>query len=155
MLPDQFITLPILLEGEVMVSMKLGSIDQSRGISSGDIILTSDAIEISGDLLETLGFSPLKISRVLATATVEDNVLTLVENSLEGDVNAVARGTVRWAPSNDTASRRDLILEVSPGAGQRERMMPIFTLLGARTRADGSINLRVRGTVGKPAVTMQ
>lgn len=153
-LPGDLMTFPLRLEGKIGVSLNLLSEDPSRGISSGKVRITSGPIEMSGGLLETLGFDPLRISRVLAVATVKDNVLTLGENALEGDLTATARGVVRIVSGNYMASRLDLTVELKPGPGSRERLLPVFTLMGARPRADGSVNLRIRGTVGKPSIIM-
>jgi type II secretion system protein N len=153
-LPEEVMTLPLRLEGKVGVSMSLHSKDPSQDISSGDVNLTSGPIEISGDLLEALGFSPLRISRVLAVATIKDNLMTLGENSIEGDLTANVRGEMRIAPADYLASRLNLTVELKPGPGNRERLVPIFNLMGAQPRADGSIIFRVRGTLGRPSVTM-
>lgn len=153
-LPDDIMTLPLSLEGKLEVSLKLHSKDPSQGVSSGDIRITSGPVEIAGDLLETLGFAPLLISRMSAVGTVEDNVLSLGENFIEGDLIATARGEIKVTPSSYMSSRLNLTAEVKPGSEARERLLPVFTLMGARPGADGSINIRIRGTMGKPSITM-
>lgn len=153
-LPEDIMTFPLRLKGKVGVSLNLLSEDPSRGISRGEVRLTSGPIEMSGDILQTLGFDPLHISNILAVATVKDNVLTLGENVIEGDFTASARGAIRIAPAKYLASRLDITVELKPSEKYRQRLAPILTLMGARPRADGSINFRIRGTVGKPDVTM-
>jgi type II secretion system protein N len=153
-LPDDIMTLPLRLKGKVEVSLNLLSNDPSQDVLSGDVRITSGPIELSGDLLETFGFAPFRISRVMAVATIKDNVVTLGENAIDGDLTAAARGKIRIASANYMASRLDLTLELKPGAEYRKRLLPIFTLMGARPRADGSVNIRVRGTLENPTVTM-
>jgi len=153
-LPDEFMSLPLAMEGKVLISLDLLSNDPSQGISNGEASVTSGPVVISGDILKTLGFAPLKITRVSMFATVKDNVLTLGENAIDGDLEATARGVVRITPDNPMASRLDIAVELKPGPESRERLLPIFKLAGARPGADGSISFKVRGTVGRPAVTM-
>jgi len=144
-LPEDIFPLPLELNGKIEISMELFSKDLSREISNGDARMISGPISVGGDLLKTLGFDPLKIARVSAVATVQDNVVTLGENTVEGDLNAIARGVIRLSP---------LAVELTPDSESRERLKPIFALMGARTRSDGSINLRIRGTMGRPSITM-
>ena len=153
-LPDDFMPIPLRLDGMIRMSLNLLSNDLSQGISSGEVRITSEPIEIGGDLLEALGFAPLGISRVSAVASVKDNVVTLGETTLEGDLAAAVRGVIRIASDNYMASRLDLTVELKPGPGNRERLVPVFTIMGVRPRADGTINFKIRGTVGEPAITM-
>jgi type II secretion system protein N len=153
-LPEDIMPFPLDLKGKVTAVLHLVSTDPSRGVASGEVKLTSEPIELSGDLLETLGLSPFRISSVTAVATVKDNTLTLGENTVKGDIAAVARGEVRITPANFMDSRLNLTVEFRPGPKYRERLAPIFSLMGARPKADGSVNLRVRGTVGEPSITM-
>jgi type II secretion system protein N len=153
-LPEDMITYPVTLEGLLEASLAVGLTGTPRAVLSGDVSVGSEDIEIGGDLLQTLGVAPLSISRFLATGTIRDNVLTLGENAVEGDLGAVARGTVRIDPANYLASRLDLTVEITTDPRVRDRLVPLFSLLGARARADGSIILRVRGAVGRPSVTM-
>ena len=153
-LPEDIMPFPVDLKGKIGVSLNLLSTDASKGVSSGAVRITSESIEMSGDLLETLGMAPFRITSLMAVATVKDNILTLGENSMEGDLAGTARGDIRIAPADFMASRLNLTVELRPGPEYRERLAPIFTLMGARPRADGSISFNIRGTVGKPAVTM-
>lgn len=154
MFPQEIFPVPLELAGKVEMSMGLFSKDLTREISSGDARITSGPITVGGDLLSAVGFSPLKITSVSAIATVENNVVTLGENAIEGDINATARGMIRLTPADFRASRLDLTLQIKPDPGSQEKLKPIFSLMGARVRSDGSINLRIRGTVKKPSVTM-
>ena len=153
-LPEDIMPFPLRLTGKVRVSLNLLSTDSSLGVSSGEVKITSEPIEMSGDLLETLGLAPFRISSVMAVATVKDNVLTLGENALEGDLAGAARGEIRISPADFMASRLNLSVELTPGPEYRERLTPLFALMGARAKADGSVSFKIRGTIGKPAVTM-
>jgi hypothetical protein len=116
--------------------------------------VTSGPIEIAGDLLEALNFAPLRISRTAVVATIKDNVLTLGENSIEGDLAVNARGTVKISVDDYEASRLDLIVELKPSLESRGRLLPVFNLMGAKSKPNGSVGMRVRGTVGRPSITM-
>jgi len=153
-LPEEILTLPLSLTGKIGLSFNLRSSDPAKGISSGEIDVTSGPIEIGGDLLEALNLAPLRISRAAAVATIKDNILTLGENSIEGDLAASARGVIRIAFVDYTASRLDLTVELKPGPSSRDRLLPVFKLMDAKPKPDGSINMRVRGTVGRPSITM-
>jgi type II secretion system protein N len=153
-LPQEILPVPLDLVGEVELSMGLFSKDLTREVSTGDVRITSGPVSVGGDLLRAVGFTPLKIASISVFATVEDNVATLGENAIEGDINATARGVIRLTPANFMASRLDLALQVKPDPGSQERLEPVFSLIGARIRSDGSINLRIRGTVSKPSITM-
>jgi type II secretion system protein N len=153
-LPDDVMPIPLRLDGMIRMSLNFLSNDLSQGISSGDVKITSEPIEIGGDLLEALGFAPLGISRISAVATVKDNVVTLGETTLEGDLPAAVRGVIRIASDDYLTSRLDLTVELKPGPGNRKRLVPVFTMMGVRPRADGTINFKIRGTVGSPSITM-
>ena len=153
-LPEDFMPFSLQLKGKVDLSLNLLSTDASKGVTSGAVRITSEPIEMSGDLLETLGLAPFHISSLMAVATVKDNILTLGENAIEGDLAGTARGDIRIPPANFMASRLNLTVELTPGPEYRERLVPVFTLMGARPRADGSVSFKVRGTVGKPSITM-
>jgi type II secretion system protein N len=153
-LPEDIMPFPLRLKGKVGMSLNLLSTDASKGVSSGALRITSEPIEMSGDLLETLGLAPFRVTSFMAVATVKDNILTLGENAMEGDLAGTARGDIRIPPANFMASRLNLTVELRPGPEYRERLAPLFTLMGARPRADGGVSFKVRGTVGKPSITM-
>ena len=153
-LPEDIMPFPLSLKGKVGVSLNLLSADASKGVSSGAVRITSEPIEMGGDLLETLGLAPFRITSLMAVATLKDNILTLGENAMEGDLAGTARGDIRIGPANFMASRLNLTVELTPGPEYRERLVPVFTLMGARPRADGSVSFKVRGTVENPTVTM-
>jgi type II secretion system protein N len=153
-LPDDIMALPLDLDGKINLSLDLQTDDPAQGVSSGEIRITSGPIEVGGELLETLGLTPLRISRILSIATVEENVVELGENAVEGDLTASARGVIRIAPVNYMASRLDLTVQLKLAPGNRERLMPVLKMMGARPKADGTVNLRIRGTVGEPSITM-
>ncbi|MDF1525663.1 MAG: type II secretion system protein GspN [bacterium] len=153
-LPEDIMPFSMQLKGKVDLSLNLLSTDSSMGVSSAEVKITSGPIEMSGDLLETLGLAPFPISSVMAVATVKDNVLTLGENALEGGLAGSARGDIKIAPANFMASRLNLTVELTPGPEYRERLTPLFALMGARAKANGSVSFKIRGTIEKPAVTM-
>jgi len=153
-LPADLMTLPLRLKGKVEMSMNLFSSAPSPGVLNGDARIDSGPVEIGGDIPEALGFAPLNITRIMAVATIKDNVLTLGENTVEGDLMATARGSIRIASPGYMDSRLDLTVELRPAPQSRERLAPVLTLLGARPRADGSINVRIQGTVERPSIAM-
>jgi type II secretion system protein N len=153
-LPEDIMPFPLRLKGKIGVSLNLLSTDASKGVSSGEMKITSEPIEMSGDLLETLGLTPFRITSLMAVATVKDNILTLGENAIEGDLAGTARGDIRITPANFEASRLNLTVELRPGPEHRERLIPLFSLMGARPKSDGSFSFKVRGTVENPTVTM-
>ena len=153
-LPGEFMALPLDMEGKVEGAAELQSGDSAKEIGSGEARIDSGPIEVQGELLDVLGVAPLKISRIFAVATVKDNVVTLGENGIEGDLKASARGVIRISPANYNSSRLDLTVELEPGPGNRERLAPVFSLMGARPGGDGGVKIRVRGTLGRPSVTM-
>ena len=146
--------LPFELSGKVEVTADLQTEDWAKGIFRGEARSTSGAIEADGGLLGALGLAPVGFSGFSAVSTIEDNVMTLGETFIEGDISATARGTVRIALADYKASILDLTVELKPASQYRERLQPVFSLLGVRPGPDGTVNFRVRGTVGKPAVTM-
>lgn len=153
-LPDEIMPIPLDMDGRIEVFVNLLSESLSGGISAGEARISSGPVELGGDLLGSLGISPLHISRFSIVATVKDNVLTLGETSLEGDLAATARGTVRISPNDYMASHLDFTIELKPGPEKRDRLIPVFSMIGARPRADGTVSIRIRGTVGEPSVTL-
>jgi len=153
-LPKEIMTFPVSLKGKVDANLKLRSEDPSDGVTSGDIRITSGPVTISGDLLKALGFDPLSLSRGSVVATVKDNVVSLKETDLEGDLTASARGQIKLNTNDIMASRLDLILDVRPSVDKKERFAQILKLLNKRPRADGSTRFRIRGTLGKPSMKM-
>ncbi len=153
-LPESIMSLPLDLNGRIDGSLDLRSENQSQGITSGELKISSGPVEIGGDLLEALGFDSLGITSVKALATVEDNVLTLRENSIEGDIMATARGFLKINPQNFVASRCDIIVVIKPGDKYRERLLPVLSMIDAHPKADGTVDVRIRGTIAKPSITM-
>ena len=147
-------SLPFELSGNVEATAALQTEDWAKRIFSGEARSTSGAIVADGGLLGTFGLAPMGFSKFSAVATIEDNVMTLGETFIEGDISATARGEIRIAPADFMASRLDLTVELRPGPEYRERLAPVFTMIGARSRADGSVHIGVRGTVGEPSITM-
>ena len=153
-LPQDLLPVPLEISGKVRLSLYLLTDAPSPETFSGNVRISSDPIVITGNLLETLGLSPFNITSILAVATVKDNVASLGENGIEGDLTAAANGEIRLMPADLTASRLNLNVDLAPGPDKKEKMGPIFTLMGARVKGDGSVNIRVRGTVKRPVVTM-
>jgi type II secretion system protein N len=147
-------SLPFELSGNIEATADLQSEDWAKGIFSGEARTTSGAIVADGGLLGTFGLAPLEFSKFSAVATIEENVMTLGETFIEGDISATARGTVRITTADYKASRLDLALELKPASQYRERLLPIFGLMGVRPRTDGTVNFRIRGTIGRPSITM-
>lgn len=153
-LPEEIISIPLKLDGQVGVVMKLSSDAASKGILGGEATIVSGPVEVGGALLETLGVAPLRLSSISAVATVKDNVLTLGENAVQGDLSATAKGVVRISPDDYGASRLELTVDLKPDSGTRDSLVPLFSLFGARPRPDGTVQVRIRGTVGNPSITM-
>jgi len=147
-------SLPFELSGNVEATADLQTEDWTKGIFGGEARSTSGGIVADGGLLETFGLAPLAFSRFSAFATIENNVMTLGETFLEGDISATARGTVQIIPADYTVSRLDVTVELKVAPKYRERLKPVFGLMGARPRADGTVNFRIRGTIGRPAIKM-
>jgi len=150
-LPDD---VPYRLKGAAKVEGNLRGENGSSGkMLDGQGELHGEGIQIAGGLLETIGLSSLDFSTLSLFFTIENAVLSIGENQLEGDLSAKARGTVRLVPDRFEDSRLDLILEIKPGDRIKEKVLPLFSLAGSRPRADGSITLHIRGTIGRPSIT--
>jgi type II secretion system protein N len=145
--------LPLKLEGNAEAVLEIDVPDPSNIRLQGQGQVTGTDIRALGGALEALGLSPLRFSSMSLFFTIQDNVLTLNENNLTGDISANARGTVRLVPLQPGSSRLDLTLDIKPGPEARERLSPLFSLIGLRQRANGSVLLRIRGTVDRPSVT--
>ncbi len=152
LLPDA-LSPPFELDGDLTGSLGLSTKDPGKGPWSGEGRFAAGPVRVSGGLLEPFGLSPVDLTELSLVFTVRDNLLEVKENSLEGDLSANVRGTVLLVPARLEASRLDLTLELRPGPENREKLRPIFTLLGARPGPDGSVTLRVRGTVARPSMT--
>ena len=145
--------LPFELDGDVKASLELEMADPSNDLVDGRGRLSGTGMEVQGDLLEALDLSPLRFSSLAAVFTIEDNVLTVGESGLEGDIFATARGTIRLIPDNPMNSRLNLILDVKPGSETKGGLSTLFTFIGGRPRTDGSVSLRIKGTIKRPSIT--
>lgn len=145
--------LPLELDGNAEAVLELEVPDASSIQLEGQGQITGTDIQASGGVLEPLGISPLRFPSLSVFFTVQNNVLTLKENNLTGDISASARGTVRLVPSQPGSSHLDLTLDIVPGAEVRDSLAPVLSLLGIRQRANGRIVLRIRGTIDRPSVT--
>lgn len=145
--------LPLELSGAVEANLELNVPDTSDIQMEGQGQITGTDIQASGELLEPLGLAPLRFLSLSVFFTIQDNVLTLNENNLTGDISASARGTVRLVPEQPGNSRLDLTVDIKPGAEAREHLAPVFSLLGVRQRANGRVILRIRGTIDRPSIT--
>jgi len=150
-LPDD---VPYRMSGSArMEGNLLGGRGSSEKTLDGQGEIRGEGIRISGGLLQVAGLSSLEITGLSLFFTIEDAVLSLGENQLEGDLNAKARGTVRLVPGRFEDSRLDLIVEIKPGDRIKQKVLPLLTLAGSRPRADGSLTLHIRGTIGRPSIT--
>jgi type II secretion system protein N len=145
--------LPFEFDGDVKASLELEMADPSNDLVDGRGRLSGTGMEVQGDLLEALDLSPLRFSSLAAVFTIEDNVLTVGENGLEGDIFTTARGTIRLIPGNPMNSRVDLILDVKPGSETKGGLSTLFAFIGGRPRADGGVSLRIKGTIKRPSIT--
>ncbi|MDT8395749.1 MAG: type II secretion system protein GspN [bacterium] len=144
---------PVQVDGFVEGSAAFETADLASGKWNGRGTVKADSVILTGPLLEAFGMAPFELAGLKAAFSLEENLLTLGENSIEGDLGASARGTIRLVPARPGSSRLDLVVDLRPGIGMREKISPLLTLMGARPRADGSVQLKVRGTVGRPSVT--
>ena len=150
---SSFLQLPVQLEGQVKGELVLETGDLNGNVWSGEGTASADSITMNGPLLEAFGMAPFNLSGFKLFFTVEDNLVKLGENEVQGDISAKVRGTVKLDPRRPENSRLDLVVVLRPGADTREKLSPLLTLMGARPRADGSVQLKVKGTVGRPSVT--
>jgi len=144
---------PFSMEGVIEGSGNLRVKSPSGNRIDGEGRISGEGIQIKSGLLEPLGLSPLHISGFNGFFTIKDNVLSLGENLLEGDLSVKARGTVRLVPNHLENSRLDLTLEITPGSGLKEKVVSLLSLLRARPGVDGSVTLRIRGNIGRPSIS--
>jgi len=144
---------PLKLRGTAAAVLELDFEDPENIQLQGQGHITGTDIEVFGGILEPLGLSPLRFPSLSLFFTVQDNLVTINENSLTGDISATARGTVRLVPSQPGNSRLDLVLDVKPGAEAKKFLSPFYSIWGLKERANGSVILRIRGTVDRPSIT--
>ena len=147
-------SLPVDINGRLSISTDLNYSPEGRGSLSGKINLGLNSAVISGRTMEMFGVKPVNLNRIQAFLNIEKNLLTFGETKMEGDVMGDGRGTIRIVPADPGSSRLDLTLNLRPSLDARERLAPLFTLLGGRKKPDGSVNVRIRGTVNQPQVSM-
>ncbi len=150
---SRLLQLPVQMEGLVTGEVTVETGDVNGGVWSGEGAFSAGSITMNGSLLDAFGMAPFNLSGLKLFFTVEDNLVKLGENEVQGDIGAKVRGTVKLDPRRPENSRLDLVVVLRPGADTREKLSPLLTLMGARPRADGSVQLKVKGTVGRPDVT--
>jgi type II secretion system protein N len=146
-------SVPYSLQGTARATLDLtGGNGSSEKKMEGQGEISGQEMELAGGILETLGLSPLGFSKLKLFFTVEDGVLNIGENMLEGDINAKARGTVRLAEGQFENSRLDLTVEVQPTDRVRQTLVPLLSMVGVQPRTDGIVTFRIRGTIGRPSI---
>jgi type II secretion system protein N len=150
---SRLIQLPVQLEGLVAGEVTVETGDISGSVWSGEGTLSAGSIIMSGPLLEAFGMAPFNLSGLKLFFTLDENLVKLGENEVQGDIGAKIRGTMKLDPRRPEKSRLDLVVELHPTAANREKLSPVLTIMGARPNADGSVQLKVKGTVGRPSVT--
>lgn len=146
--------LPVDIEGVLSVKTDLNYVEEGGGSLSGKIDLEINSAVVSGRTMEMFGVKPVNLKIVRAYLTVEKNLLTFGETRIEGDIMGDGRGTVRLVPADPGSSRLDLTLNLRPSLEARERLVPLFTLLGEGRKPDSSVTVRIRGTIDQPQVSM-
>lgn len=146
--------LPVKLSGRLSLDVGLDVDGEGQGKISGKGNARVDGVSLSGGALDILGAGALGITRGVVFWTIEDNLLTLGEATLQGDLVGDARGTALLFPSNIENSRLNLTLDLRPSAASRRRLAPLFFLAGARAKTDGSVTVKVGGTVGRPKISL-
>lgn len=150
---SSFLELPVKLDGIVNGDLVVETSDLSTNVWSGEGAFHGKTITLNGPLLETFGLAPFNLSGLKLFYTIQDNVLTLGENRIQGDIDVNVKGTVKLDPGNPESSRLDLVVELRPGEDTKEKLAPILTIIGGRPRPDGTVQLKIRGSVGRPAIT--
>ncbi len=117
---------PVQVDGTVKGSAIFETADLASGKWSGEGNIKADSLIMTGALLDTFGMAPFNLSGLKVFFSIEDNLLTLGENAVQGDLVATARGTVRMVPARPGSSRLDLVVELRPGIGTREKFVPLF-----------------------------
>ncbi|NOY87186.1 MAG: type II secretion system protein GspN, partial [Deltaproteobacteria bacterium] len=146
--------LPVKLSGRLSLDVDLDVDSDGKGKISGKGNARVGDASLSGGAMDILGAGSLGISRALVFWTVKDNLLTLGETTVQGDIIGDARGTALLFPSNIKNSRLNMTLSLRPSASSRKRLAPLFLLAGARAKTDGSVTVQVRGTVGNPKISL-
>jgi type II secretion system protein N len=145
--------LPFELVGGAEAVLEIDIQDSSDIRLEGQGQFSGKDIQASGGVLEVVGLSPLRFPSLNVFFTIKDNMLTLNENSVTGDITASARGTVRLVPSRPGSSQLDLTLDIKPGPAVSERLSPLFSVMGARQGPNGSVYLRIKGTINRPRIS--
>ncbi|GBE14289.1 hypothetical protein BMS3Abin14_00330 [bacterium BMS3Abin14] len=146
--------LPVKLSGRLSLDVDLEVNSEGPGKISGKGNARVEAASISGGALDILGAGALKVTSGVVFWTIEDNLLTLGEVAIQGDVIGNARGTALLYPSNLENSRINMTFTLRPSAASRKRLAPLFLLAGAGAKADGSITVKVRGTFRRPKLSL-
>jgi len=146
--------LPVDIEGSLSITTDLNYVPEGNGSLSGKINLGLNSAVVSGQAMEMFGVKPVNLKNVQVFMTIEKNLLTFGETKIEGDVMGEGRGTIRLDPTDPGNSRLDLTLNLRPSLDARERLAPLFTLLGAGRKPDSSVTVRIRGTIDQPQVSM-
>lgn len=146
--------LAVDIQGSLSAGTDLSYVSEGAGSLSGKVSLVLGDAVVSGGVMEMFGIKPVNLKNVQTFLTIEKNLLTLGETRIEGDVMGDGRGTVRLVPNDPGSSRLDLTINLRPSLEARERLAPLFNLLGGGGKPGSSVALRIRGTVDQPQVSM-
>jgi type II secretion system protein N len=142
--------LPIDLEGELSIDTRIKGTGGGKPVFSGEgSIHLVDAV-VGGDALELFGVDEIKLTKVRLFWSAEDNLVTLQETGIEGDIMGDIGGTILVLPGNPGNSRVNLTLNLRPSLEAQDRIGPLMSLLGSKTGSSGGVRVTIDGTLGEP-----
>ncbi|UCF31766.1 MAG: type II secretion system protein GspN [bacterium] len=147
-------TMPVNLEGVLAIQAHLdgSSQDQAEWAGNGSIHLTD--VRLSGNLLDMVGVGILNLSDVRLPWSARENLVTLKETDVAGDIMGKAAGTILVNPGSVENSRLSLTLDLRPSLEARDRIGPLLSLLGSNSGPENGVSVKVRGTLGQPKLSL-
>ncbi len=146
--------LPVEMAGRIILNSELVIVGKESMNISGKGNMALDKVVLSGGPMEMFGIDHLEFDKGKAFWSIRENVVTIGENGVEGDIIGNVRGTIQLDPDNLVRSRLNMILNLRPSPKAADKLSLLFSLAGGKKNPDGSVNVKIRGTLGDPKYSL-
>ncbi len=147
--------LPITLAGYVNARERASFIPEGGGRIVGEGFFGSQEVVLAGGILTVVGAGEIRLAPVEVNWKAADNLMTLGEAEIGGDLIGNAKGTVRLAPADLGSSRLDIAVTLRPSAEAKDRLGSVMVAAGGGDydRQGGApLQLRRAGAAGEQSV---
>ena len=146
--------LPVEMAGRILFNSELAIVGKESMNISGKGNMGFDKVVLTGGPMKMFGIDHLQFVRGKAFWSIKENVITIGENGVEGDIIGIIRGTIKLDPGNLARSRLNMLLNIRPSLEAADKLGLLFSLAGKKRSSDGSVIVKIQGTLDNPKYSL-